>query len=138
MTNLTKWCIKHWTRSFQMQNPLFCVHQCLGDWSLKDLSGNCRYMLSRTQNVTKNYQIMVNFLIVFDLWTQIFFLALDMHKILKNLKIIIIGGILSQYSHRNNLWTILANNSHCAAGNRFWPKAHLKLSKKLVQGCSNF
>ena len=113
MTNLTKWCIKHWTRSFQMQNPLFCVHQCLGDWSLKDLSGNCRYMLSRTQNVTKNHQIMVDFPHSLRFMNTNFLFALNMHKFLKNLKIIIIGGILSQCSHRNNLWTILAHNSHC-------------------------
>ena len=96
-----------------MQNPLFCVHQCLGDWSLKDLSGNCQYMLSRTQNVTKNHQIMVNFPHSLRFMNTNFLFALNMHKFLKNLKIIIIGGILSQYSHRNNLWTILAHNSHC-------------------------
>ena len=43
------------------------------------------------------------------------FLTSDMHKILKNLNIIIITGILSQYSYRNNLWTILAHNSHCSS-----------------------
>ena len=41
------------------------------------------------------------------------FLALGMNEIPKNLNIIIVGGTLSQYSHRNNLWTILAHNSHC-------------------------
>ena len=48
-----------------------------------------------------------------NFWPFLAFLTLGMHEIPKNLNIIIVGGTLSQYSHRNNLWTILANNSHC-------------------------
>ena len=52
-----------------------------------------------------------------NFWPFLAFLTLGMHEIPKNLNIIIVGGTLSQYSHRNNLWTILANNSHCVTSN---------------------
>ena len=44
--------------------------------------------------------------------------------------IIIIRAILSQYSHRNNLWTILAQNSHCGS-----IKHEVKL-KSTKNGCA--
>ena len=49
----------------------------------------------------------------FDLYLA--FLALDMVRMLKYLQISIFGAFLSWFNHRNNLWTILAHNSHCAS-----------------------